>query len=64
MNAYDFYFPTKLQRDVREFDGDTPENAFELARRMADEHSDSLGLDDDYEDCDAEIGGLPVLTAS
>jgi hypothetical protein len=49
MTSYDACFRTGLHSTTREFDPDTTEYAFRLARRITDEHSDSLGLDD-YED--------------
>jgi hypothetical protein len=58
MNIHDAHFPADLHSTTQEFDPDTTEYAFWLARRIADDHSDSLGLDD-YED-DAlyvEFGG-------
>jgi hypothetical protein len=57
MNSYDTCFRTSLHSPMREFDPDTTEYAFRLARQLTDEHSDSLGLDD-YEACDTQIGDI------
>jgi hypothetical protein len=53
MNIYDVYVRTGLHSPT--FDNDATEYAFRLARHIADEHSDSLGLDD-YDPCDGVIG--------
>jgi hypothetical protein len=45
MTTYEIYFYTELQWDRREFVADTPEQALELARLLAEENPENLDLD-------------------
>jgi hypothetical protein len=57
MNIYDACFRTNLRSPTQEFDADATEYASRLAQYIADEHSDSLGLDDD-DACNALIDDI------
>jgi hypothetical protein len=57
MNTYDVYFRTNLRSPTQEFNADATKYAFRLAPYIADELSDSLGLDDD-DACDAVIDDI------
>jgi hypothetical protein len=59
MTIYDDYVRTDLHSSARDFDSDTTECAFRLARLITDEHSDGLGLDD-YDTCDTEASDIGI----